>query len=217
MSTFTGGCRNNSCSHGHGMLTRQHTTSEYTVSSTYYHACRSHQLKEFRSRCKFILILYTESGNPATHSFGSLLHEIAKLPSRTVTTPRSRTYNHSYPALDIFRRWVSHLRNRFSPLPSGSTSIIFRLLFPEEDIRRKYDMQETRLAQCLAECLGVNAQKLERWCLQGSSGCLGKELEITLEKSCPVCLPKPLMPLIDTHLTYIEPKGLYQFFIHSSS
>lgn len=118
-------------------------------------------------------------------SFISLLREISQIPPQKTTTVRPRT-NDSYPAIEIFRQWIVQLHINFSPLPLGSTSIIFRLLFPEEDVSRRYDMQETKLLQHLAEGLGVNARKLEQWRSDGSSGCLGKELRKLLETICPV-------------------------------
>jgi DNA ligase 4 len=82
-----------------------------------------------------------------------------------------------YPAVRILRRWITELHNRFLPLSFSSTAIIFRLLFPEEDVRRKYDMQEDRLSQYLSECFGIQDQRLRGWRRYDSSGCLGKELK----------------------------------------
>lgn len=59
---------------------------------------------------------------------------------------------------------------------------MFRLLFPEEESRRKYDMQETRLACALAECFGFDATSLQEWNAEGSSGCLGQELRRILSQ-----------------------------------
>jgi DNA ligase N terminus len=129
--------------------------------------------------------LHKQMNSQYSLSFVSLLREISQIPPQKTTAIRLRT-NDSHPAIKIFRRWNEQLRNDYSPLPPGSTSIIFRLLFPEEDACRKYGMQETKLCQLLAECLGVNAQNLEQWHSEGSSGCLGKELETVLENNCSV-------------------------------
>lgn len=80
------------------------------------------------------------------------------------------------------------------PLPPNTGVQFFRLLFPEEDVRRKYDIQETRLAQLLAGVLGVATDgpdargfRLVNWAGQvpevGNStrGCLGHEIEQVLK------------------------------------
>jgi len=60
------------------------------------------------------------------------------------------------------------------------------MLFPEEDIRRRYDIQETKMAQLLADCFGVEAKVFRKWSLEEASGCLGRELEVVMERSCSV-------------------------------
>ena len=50
------------------------------------------------------------------------------------------------------------------------------------DVKRRYDMQEARLAQHLAQVFGVSRDsggrglRLSRWNADGSSGCLGTEV-----------------------------------------
>ncbi|KAF8957438.1 hypothetical protein BDZ97DRAFT_1669960 [Flammula alnicola] len=107
------------------------------------------------------------------------------LPSASKTRPRQAPRPFDYPALQVFRKWVNALRTKFAPLPPHTTSICFRLLFPEEDIRRKYDIQETRMTQLLADCFGVDLKVFEKWSLEEASGCLGQELKIVLERICP--------------------------------
>ncbi|KAF8817586.1 hypothetical protein BYT27DRAFT_7227272 [Phlegmacium glaucopus] len=114
--------------------------------------------------------------------FCSLVREISKLPAPQT---RVRQVKHDdYPALQVFRKWVEELRKRFSPLPSNTTAICFRMLFPEEDIRRRFDIQETKMTQLLADCFGVEAKVFQKWSLEESSGCLGQELKVVLERSC---------------------------------
>jgi len=86
----------------------------------------------------------------------------------------------SYPALNILNRWLDTLRKHYSPLPLGTTAIFFRLFFPEEDIKRKYEIQEKQLAGYLSEILGVSRKKLESWDSQDATGCLGNEIECLL-------------------------------------
>ncbi|KAF9447719.1 hypothetical protein P691DRAFT_730976 [Macrolepiota fuliginosa MF-IS2] len=64
-------------------------------------------------------------------------------------------------------------------------AVCFRLLFPEEDTRRKYDIQETRLASYLAQGLGLPSESLENWDTYDSSGCLGIELGQLLSRKFP--------------------------------
>jgi DNA ligase-4 len=85
------------------------------------------------------------------------------------------------------KNWTNTLRTKFAPLPENTTAIVFRLLFPEEDTRRKYDMQETRLASALADCFGTSATPLRQWAADGSSGCLGEEVLKVLNKTSSVC------------------------------
>lgn len=119
-------------------------------------------------------------------SFCSLLREISQVLPQKATATRRRSTGPNYPSLDILNRWIAHLHKLFYPLPLGTTAIVFRMLFPEEDTRRKYDMQETRLAQYLAECFGVDGKRFQGWFSESSSGCLGNELRLTLERICPV-------------------------------
>ncbi|KAH8110838.1 hypothetical protein DFH11DRAFT_1690667 [Phellopilus nigrolimitatus] len=72
------------------------------------------------------------------------------------------------------------LRRRFPQPPPGTTSVLFRMLFPQEDQRRKYDMQERRLAQSLTKVLGMcdkpdgRGANLKNWANSSSgAACLG--------------------------------------------
>ena len=113
-------------------------------------------------------------------SFCSLLHEISGIKPFSTTHWRSFPKNEtqtSYAALDILNRWLDALRKHYSSLPPGTTAIFFRLLFPEEDTKRKYEIQEKRLAGYLSGILGVSRKKLESWDSEGATGCLGNELQ----------------------------------------
>ncbi|KAJ7435078.1 hypothetical protein B0H11DRAFT_685749 [Mycena galericulata] len=110
--------------------------------------------------------------------FVSLLREISQHSRPRKTGTRRDKHAASYPALDILRNWIARLRSEFAPLPQETTAIVFRLLFPEEDARRKYDMQEARLASALADCFGIpaKAKHLRHWGTDGFTGCLGEEV-----------------------------------------
>lgn len=114
-------------------------------------------------------------------SFCSLIREISKLPAT-----QTGIKHDDYPALRVFRKWIEELHRRFSPLPSNATVICFRMLFPEEDIRRRYGIQETKMTKLLADCFGIETKIFQKWSLEESSGCLGQELKVVLERSCSV-------------------------------
>jgi DNA ligase-4 len=109
-------------------------------------------------------------------SLCSLLREISKIKPRNTTSRQTHGTRNSYPALDIFNRWLEALRKNYSPLPPGTITVCFRLLFPEEDTKRKYEIKETRLARHLSEALGLSRNSLENWDSDDASGCLGLEI-----------------------------------------
>ncbi|KAF5383833.1 hypothetical protein D9615_003674 [Tricholomella constricta] len=115
--------------------------------------------------------------------FCSLLREISQSPSHKAAAGH-RYNNPNYPALTILRRWVNKLRKDFTPLPAGTSAIVFKLLFPDEDHGRKFDMQETRLSQNIADCFGIDKGFLGKWFSENASGCLGEELKLVLERTC---------------------------------
>jgi DNA ligase 4 len=119
-------------------------------------------------------------------SFVSLLYEISKASQCTAWNPS----NGSHPILRMFIRWVAELRRKYSPLPRGTTAAVFLLLFPEEDSRRKYDMQETRLSRELAKCFGVSmkgrGESLRLWNGETTVGCLGGEVMKVLDEASSV-------------------------------
>ncbi|KAJ7043390.1 hypothetical protein C8F04DRAFT_718106 [Mycena alexandri] len=115
--------------------------------------------------------------------FVSLLREISIHSRPRRAGVRRDKHAASYPALVTLNNWINRLRSQFAPLPENTTAIVFRLLFPEEDTRRKYEMQETRLAAALADCFGISATPLRQWGTDGSSGCLGDEVLDILNKS----------------------------------
>ena len=124
------------------------------------------------------------------HSFVKLLHSISQVhprrerTSHTVTNPRS---------LELVNLWFTELRRYVIPPHTGRT--LFRLFFPEEDVRRRYNVKETVLARTLATevfglCVDVgsvgDACRLMQWSEYvdaadvSKKGCLGTEVERTL-------------------------------------
>ncbi|KAI1796725.1 hypothetical protein LXA43DRAFT_571479 [Ganoderma leucocontextum] len=123
-----------------------------------------------------------EAGVPFSF-FVELVNAIAdtKPHKATEKQPRNARYVDS-PAYNTFKRWLTALRERYPPLPADTTTIVFRLLFPDEDIGRKYGMQETRLAQHLTKVLAVSSdtegrgERLRNWKEEDALGCLGNEV-----------------------------------------
>jgi len=112
-------------------------------------------------------------------SFGSLVREISTVAPR----PPGKKYTaYDYPARRIFQNWVNALQKKFPPLPADTTATCFRLLFPEDDVKRRYDIQETRMCQLLVDALGISARDFEKWALEESSGCLGEEVRSVMER-----------------------------------
>ncbi|KAH9935976.1 uncharacterized protein BXZ73DRAFT_89463 [Epithele typhae] len=130
-----------------------------------------------RMECK------TEGGGVPFAFFVELVDALAKVKPR----PASKTQKNSdhwldTPAYKIFNGWVRNLRKNHSPLPPHTTAIIFRFLFPEDNVQRKYGLQEAGLAQYLAKILGVSCQghgrgqRLKNWKAEDAIGCLGDEV-----------------------------------------
>lgn len=132
------------------------------------------------------------------NSFVSLLREISRVEPRS-----SRDSSSKNTPRDVFVRWVANLRRRFTPLPQGTAAAVLLLLFPEEDSRRKYGMQETKLAQELAKCFGVSMKGrgdvLNHWNGEASTGCLGAEICKIANSASSVrvtCFPRYSLALI---------------------
>ncbi|KIM61319.1 hypothetical protein SCLCIDRAFT_16155 [Scleroderma citrinum Foug A] len=115
--------------------------------------------------------------------FVSLLRQIANIQATSILTRVNRSASsRSHSAHAVATRWIAALRDRYPPLPRGTTAHVLRLLFPEEDTPRKYDLQEARLAYYLGECLDSSTvftrdtKQLKSWSKERFSGCLGEEL-----------------------------------------
>lgn len=138
-----------------------------------------------RSLCEYSRILDIDYRS-TLDSLVSLLREISQIRPR----PMRDTLTDMNTPKEVFKKWVVELRRRFSPLPQGTAAAIFLILFPEEDFRRKYGLQETRLAQELANCIGVSekgrGECLRQWNSQTATGCLGAEINKILNSSSSV-------------------------------
>ncbi|KAJ3498941.1 hypothetical protein NMY22_g19553 [Coprinellus aureogranulatus] len=113
----------------------------------------------------------------------SLFREVAQVENRPAKHAHPKGKQGESLALQIFKRWLTALHSKFGPLPSHSTAAILRLMFPEEDAKRRYMMQESRLIQKLSQCYGVDPSRFNEWDKFEGSGCLGDEIRVVLEKS----------------------------------
>ena len=121
---------------------------------------------------------------PTCNSFAQLLHRIASVPPQS--KPRSKGSNITSPELTALRHWIRKLAR---PLHQRTGVILFRLLFPEKDSRRRYGLQETTLVKALGRALNLPpsaVNSLMRWAQPdgststATSGCLGKEINDVL-------------------------------------
>lgn len=130
----------------------------------------------------------------AFRSFVSLLHEISKIKPRRAGASPSKPTSGPPKVVQILDRWIAELHRKFSPLPPDTMMHFFRLFFPEEDVRRKYELQETRLARHLADIFSVSTSsnsrgtRLRDWKSEKTLGCLGNEVRTVLEASSPVSI-----------------------------
>ena len=121
-------------------------------------------------------------------SIVDLLNAIAKVAPKPVSHNRHGEPNQR-PARDVFKKWLTHFRSEHPNPPKGTTAIIFKLLFPECDTQRKYNMQEKKLGQVIADALGLHDHEFENWHLGGYSGTLGLEVWKAMRKSATVSEP----------------------------
>lgn len=122
----------------------------------------------------------------------SLIHAISAIEPRKTSHNVPHNVGANPLVLAKFRKWIAELRRLYVPLPPDTTAIVFRLLFPDEDVRRKYGMKETRLARHLAEIYAVSTsangrgERLLKWKGEDTPGCLGLEVRNILEANITV-------------------------------
>ncbi|KZT18333.1 DNA ligase/mRNA capping enzyme [Neolentinus lepideus HHB14362 ss-1] len=141
-------------------------------------------------------------------SFTSLLENISHVAPR-----RTRSYSrgtHPQPVVEIFRHWVAQLKAGHGHVPAGATSVVFRLLFPEEDVCRKYELQETKLAQYLVKIFASAPtsakQRLIHWNSESSKGCLGIVVKDTQDEDA---VPQPTLKDLDALLSELASTSAY--------
>ncbi|GBE86340.1 predicted protein [Sparassis crispa] len=139
--------------------------------------------------------------------FVSLVEAIGAIKPRKTSSTAPHSSDTTSPAFRTFQNWVAELRRRYAPLPYGTTAVVFRLLFPEEDVRRKYGMQETRLGLHLSNVLALSnithgrGRRLMHWNSQGALGCLGVEVRDIMSESSAVTESSISITEVDALLT----------------
>ncbi|EIW79187.1 DNA ligase/mRNA capping enzyme [Coniophora puteana RWD-64-598 SS2] len=123
------------------------------------------------------------------HFLVSLFEAIARIKPKDASAPQSARGAH--PALAILRDWITELRKRYATQSPQVAARIQRLLFPEDDAHRRYDLQEPRLAQYISACLNpanfapTTKARLTGWSNWEGTGCLGLEVARLAKGSTP--------------------------------
>ncbi|SCV74037.1 BQ2448_6469 [Microbotryum intermedium] len=132
-----------------------------------------------------------------------LVGELAKVQARTTHTRR--------PAADeskrqtIVQRWIQDHKDGTAPwlsepMPPGTIVLWFRMMFPEEGVRRRYSIADTTMAAWLAEYLDLKKElrdelpsewsRPDRERRAGVTGCLGLRIKQSWPKN-----PRSSIPL----------------------
>jgi len=133
------------------------------------------------------------TGTAQEITFATLCEYFDQIASRKPRRAGTRTRaanDSSDKAAEDFMKWANH--HLQWPAPKNTGKIIFRLLFPEHDIRRVYNIKEARLAKHLAfihdvgTLRGQRGEALYNWksttedqngIETGKAGCLGLEVQ----------------------------------------
>ncbi|GAA5911215.1 uncharacterized protein JCM6883_001943 [Sporobolomyces salmoneus] len=129
--------------------------------------------------------------NPIPFSFFSdLVDQISRC---TAKAKNSSTSTQPSKQIKLVKRWIdkvkaTHAPGLDDPLPDGTIVIFFRLLFPEEGVRRRYGLQEYTLGKELEKLYRVGEGKFANWsapCEGGravATGCLGDTVKLWMER-----------------------------------
>lgn len=110
-------------------------------------------------------------------SFIKLLTAISSVTRRAAATKTTKCLT----PLDHVSHWLSSLKHLDQSLPVGTWGAFFRLLFPDQDIRRRYGMRDDIMLSALKKCLGLRSEDFERWDKRFS--CLGAAVHAALERT----------------------------------
>ncbi|GAA5862001.1 hypothetical protein JCM1840_006904 [Sporobolomyces johnsonii] len=128
--------------------------------------------------------------NPIPFSFFSKL--VSNLSSCTAKRKRETKSAGPSRQAKYVQDWINEIKKVHarpdSPLPHGTVTLFFRLLFPEEGVRRRYGFQELKLARELEKYFGVAEGQFGRWAAPSegsrseSTGCLGAEVALWMDR-----------------------------------
>lgn len=150
-----------------------------------------------------------------------LFDRISAIPP--VKAGSSTTSKQSSTPLDILTLWLSHLQ---SPSPAQGL-IIFQLLFPEHDSKRRYGLKEMKLAKELQKALSFTDTRLDQWdgdafsasydeLARRGSGCFGEAVEMALQfRREHSLVTSPSLP-IETVSALLDELASHCPFSHSS-
>ena len=79
----------------------------------------------------------------------------------------------------VFKQWLSALTNA----SARDGILIFRLVFPEHDVRRRYGLKETLLARELPKALGFSSNALACWREAGEASIMYEDIDATKRRS----------------------------------
>ncbi|BGP07980.1 hypothetical protein JCM10049v2_003825 [Rhodotorula toruloides] len=129
--------------------------------------------------------------NPIAFSlFSSLVQRIGAVPAVRKGARRLSGPGEGKPKQHkLLEAWVGAVKAEYDrDLPEGTIVLFFRLFFPDEGVRRRYDLREMLLGEALEGVYGARRGAFSSWNAQceagraSSTGCLGREVQIWLER-----------------------------------
>ncbi|GAA5927226.1 hypothetical protein JCM1841_004252 [Sporobolomyces salmonicolor] len=128
--------------------------------------------------------------NPIPFSF--FVELVSSLASCTAKRKGPTKSNGPSKQTQLVRAWINKIKEVHtrpdSPLPAGTMTLFFRVLFPEQGVRRRYGYQELTLARALEKYFRVPEGKFGQWSApsegarSASTGCLGAEVALWLDR-----------------------------------
>ncbi|BGP31986.1 hypothetical protein JCM10296v2_003765 [Rhodotorula toruloides] len=124
--------------------------------------------------------------NPIAFSlFSSLVQRIGAVPPVRKGARRSNGPGAGKPKQRrLLEAWVAAVKAEYGrDLPEGTIVLFFRLFFPDEGVRRRYDLREMLLGEALEGVYGARRGTFSSWNAQSdagrasSTGCLGREVQ----------------------------------------
>ncbi|GAA5989589.1 hypothetical protein JCM10908_000545 [Rhodotorula pacifica] len=122
--------------------------------------------------------------------FAELVHALGAAKPTHAGRSRTAEQERTLKTLKTFIEQGKEALQRQDDDVDGLVVLFFRLFFPDEGVRRRYDLREQKLARILARLLGVREDKFDS-CLATSAtgvvehfGCLGEQVRVCMEENC---------------------------------